>query len=189
MSSLAAGLLALATAAGAATGWLDVPLSSHDGKTLRLRDLSAAKAVVLIQQMNGCWITRKSAPAMRALRAAYKAKGVEFLMINASRQDRAKSVAEEAAAYGLDMPILLDADQAVSAALGFTRAPEAVVLLPRDWSIVYRGAIDDRLGFGVEKPKATRRFLADALDDALAGREARVASAETLGCLINYRKP
>lgn len=148
---------------------------------------SGAKAVVFVLQANGCMITRKTGPALADLRRRYGPRGVVFWMINA--QDSREAVAKEAEEYGLDFPVLLDDARIIAPSLGFSRAPEAVVVDTADWTIAYRGAVDDRLTFGAEKPAAREAWLADALDAVLAGREPAVTRTETAGCLTNFSRP
>src|SRR5205809_6704677 len=60
----------------------DQNFDSHE--LYRLKD---AKAVILYTQMNGCPIVRNTVAAYKKLRDDYKAKGVEFLMINSYLAD------------------------------------------------------------------------------------------------------
>jgi hypothetical protein len=51
--------------------------------------------------------------------------------------------------------------------------------------VVYRGRIDDQFGVGYQRPnKPTRRDLAVALDEVLAGKPVSVAQTAAAGCLI-----
>lgn len=141
--------------------------------------------MVLVVQSNGCPILRRAVPALAALRAAYAPRGVEFLMINGSPGDSLAAVEAEAKEFGDVLAILKDDTQAVLRGLGATRSAEAFVVDPRRWSVVYRGAIDDRLGYETSKPRAEKRFLADALDRLLAGRAVSVPETPVQGCLVD----
>ena len=55
-------------------------LLDQTGDSHELYYLSDAKAVVLMTYGNGCGIVQKSLPRLRAIRDAYKARGVEFLL-------------------------------------------------------------------------------------------------------------
>ena len=60
---------------------VDPDLEAHE-----LYRMADAKAVVLVTQSNGDAVMRGQAPALKALKAAYAAKGVEFMMLNSSLQ-------------------------------------------------------------------------------------------------------
>ncbi|WP_068878542.1 MULTISPECIES: redoxin family protein [unclassified Phenylobacterium] len=145
-----------------------------------------AKAIVLISHANGCPIVRNVAPALKALKAKYEAQGVRFLMVNSAIQDSMEAIAKEKAEYGFDIPILKDANQLVGEQLGVTRTAEVFVIDPKTWKITYRGPLDDRLDYGVQKAAAQHTWAADAIDATLAGRPAMAASKQSVGCLIDF---
>jgi peroxiredoxin/mono/diheme cytochrome c family protein len=146
---------------------------------------SDAKAVVLMVHGVGCPIVRQSLPALDALRKDFAKRGVEFLMINSNTQDDRAALAREAAEFGIDLPILRDETQLVGEALGVTRTAEVFVIDPKTWKLAYRGAIDDRLSLGAQKPKAQHHYLTDALTAVVAGKPVAVKEAEAVGCVVN----
>src|SRR5687767_6599338 len=175
------GVLALVSGAAAGAqgkakdegGVSDFALIDHQGAFRHLYYYAKdpqTRAIVLFVQGNGCPLVRKQVPQLKRLRDAYGTNGVVFWMINANRQDRREEIAKEAAEFEIDLPILLDETQLVAKGLKVTRTGEAIVIEPNSWRIRYRGAIDDRLSFETEKPKAKHEFLKDALDALLASR-------------------
>ena len=62
-------------------------LFDHRGASQQLYYFSDARAVVIMVHGNGCPIVRNARPALREIRDAYAAKGVEFLLINSNLQD------------------------------------------------------------------------------------------------------
>jgi hypothetical protein len=111
--------------------------------------------------------------------------GVTFLMIDANPQDHRKSLREDAARYGIDMPILKDDTQLVAEGLDIHRTGEALLIDTRTWQVVYRGPVDDQLYFEVTKAGAHRRFLRDAIADVLEGRAVGQAAPPAVGCRIS----
>jgi hypothetical protein len=103
--------------------------------------LADAKAVVIVTQANGDAVVRSQAPALKALKAAYAAKGVEFMMLNSSLKDSREAIQAEAAKAGFDTPILMDSNQLVGESLGVTRSAEVLVVDPKTWTVAYRGAM------------------------------------------------
>ena len=160
-------------------------LLDQKGESHELYYLSDAKAVVLMVQGNGCPIVRQALPALKEVRDRYRAQGVQFLLINANLQDDQDAIAKEAAEFEIDFPILVDDTQLIGESLGLSRTAEVFVVDPRKWKLVYRGPLDDRLAYGSQKPAATKRYLADALDAVLAEKAVAVSEADAAGCLID----
>ena len=161
-------------------------LQDQNGQSHELYSLAQRKAVVLMIQGNGCPIVRQSLPALQEVRDRYQARGVEFLLLNPNLQDDRESVASEAKEFGIALPILVDGSQAVGEALGVQRTSEVFVIDPKNWKLVYRGPMDDRLSYGKQRPSASKRYLTDALDDMLAGRKVNVTHADGVGCIVNF---
>lgn len=166
----------------------DFRLLDHRGISHRLHYYSDAKAIVIIAQGNGCPIARLSVPTIRALRDRFSRSKVAFFMINANSHDNRSSVAAEADAFGIDVPILMDATQEVAKSLGLTRTAEALLIDPAHWSVLYRGAIDDQFDYGTRKPQASENYLADALAAFLGGKSVPRPEAPVKGCLFNFGK-
>ena len=160
-------------------------LLDQKGESHELYYLSDAKAVVLMVHGNGCPIVRQALPALQEVRDQYRARGVEFMLIDASLQDDRDAVARESAEFGIGFPILIDETQLIGESLGLSRTAEVLVVDPKTWKLLYRGPLDDRLAYGAQKPAATKRYLADALDAVLAGKPVAVQEAATVGCLID----
>jgi len=182
---------AFAMASGAA--WALTPgqrvqnfkLSDEAGKSYELYALKDRKVVVLMTQGNGCPIARLAMPPLRDVRAKYDAKDAMFFLINSNLQDDRESVAAEAKEFAFDMPVLLDGKQTVGEALHFTRTAEVLVIRTQDWKLMYRGPIDDRLGY--ERQRAPQEhYLQDALSAVLAGQPVKRAKVDAPGCLINF---
>ena len=161
-------------------------LLDQTGASHELYYLSDARAVVLMTYGNGCGIVQKSLPRLREIRDAYRAKGVEFLLIDSNLQDDRDAVARESSDFGNDLPILIDETQLIGEGLGVERTADVFVVDPKNWRLVYRGPMDDRLTYGAQKAVAKEQFLTDALDATLAGQPVAVARSEALGCLVNF---
>ncbi len=187
-SSLLASLCLSASALAATPGDRieNFRLLDQQGRSHELYYLSDAKAVVLMVQGNGCPIVRQAMPAFKDLRDQYRGQGVEFLLLNSNLQDGREAITAEAVEFGIDLPILSDETQVIGEALGIERTAEVFVIDPKSWKLVYRGAIDDRLDYEKQKPAATKRYLADAIDSIVGGKPVAVAQTQTAGCLVNF---
>jgi hypothetical protein len=146
---------------------VDADMEAHE-----LYRLADAKAVVIVTQSNGDAVVRELAPALKSLKAAYAAKGVEFVMLNSNLKDTREAILAEQAKAGFDTPILMDANQLVGESLGVTRSAEVLVVDPKTWTVAYRGAMG-----GTGK----------ALDALTAGQPVTVAmGAPSKGALVAF---
>ena len=160
---------------------VDANLQSHE-----LYRLSDKPAIVLVTQMNGCPISRSQAPAYKELQEQFAGKGVEFLMLNSSLQDKRDAILQEAKDAGYTMPILMDSNQLVGESLGVQRTAEVFVINPKTWQVVYHGPVDDRSDYGGGQKTPEHHFAADALAALLAGQPVQQASLQSKGCLIDF---
>jgi thiol-disulfide isomerase/thioredoxin/mono/diheme cytochrome c family protein len=161
-------------------------LLEHRGASHELYYYSDMKAVVVMVQGNGCPIVRNAMPRFTELRDEYAEKGVQFFLLNSNLQDNRRTVSREAEEFGYDIPVLIDDTQIIGESLDLVRTGEVFVLDPQTWSVVYRGALDDRLTYENQKREASEHYLKDALDDMLGGRKVAVSSTDAVGCLINF---
>jgi peroxiredoxin len=162
-------------------------LLDHHGRYHELHRANASNAVVLFIAGNGCPVVRQSITKIRALRSRFATNGVVFWMLNANPQDDAKSIAREASEYRVgSIPILKDEHQLVARTLGVTRTAEAIAISTRDWTVIYRGAIDDQLTEGAQKPQAAQKYLESALKEFLAGKPVSSPKTPVKGCRIEF---
>ena len=165
---------ATATTAAAPTSVDNFMLVDANMEAHELYRLADAKAVVIVSQSNGDATMRGLAPNLKALKAAYAAKGVEFMMLNSNLKDSREAIQAEAQKAGYDTPILMDSYQLVGESLGVSRSAEVFVIDPKSWKVAYRGAL---AGDGAAK----------ALDDLTAGRPVTVAGmAASKGAAIAF---
>ena len=144
------------------------------------------KALVFLVQGNGCPIARHAAPRFQELRDFYSDQEVEFFMLNSNLQDDRLSIREEAKEYGYDLRILIDETQIIGESLKLSRTGEVFVIDPKTWTVVYTGALDDRLNYENQKKEASEHYLKNSIDEILAGKEVQLPDTDSLGCLINF---
>jgi peroxiredoxin len=158
-------------------------LKDPAGKPWSLDRAKDAKAVVVLFLGTQCPINNAYAPRLIELHGEYSSKGVHFVAINANEHDSLDSIRAHAAKHKLPFPVLKDEGHRVADLFGAQRVPEAVVLDGRR-VIRYRGRIDDQFGVGYQRPQPTKRYLADALDAVLAGKDVVEAKTAVEGCYI-----
>src|SRR4051794_29263201 len=165
---------------------IDFSLLDYRGKYYELKQ-TEARVVVLFFTGNGCPIARQSISKIRALRSKGAKQGVVFWMVDSNLQDDRKSIAEEAKEFGVgSIPILMDEKQALARTLGVRRTAEAIAISTTNNAIIYRGAIDNQLTEGAQKPAASENYLLNAVTEFLTGRPVTVARTKVSGCLINF---
>ena len=162
-------------------------LLDQDGTAHDLYYQSDASAIVIMIQGNGCPIVRNAWSDYKAVRDAFAGQNVRFMMLNANPQDDRTDLQAERAKFGYDVPILKDEAQLIAASLGVTRTAEVLVIDPSTWEISYRGPVNDRLGYGKQKPKASEHYLTDALNNVIAGTPVPTPARAAKGCVVNLR--
>jgi thiol-disulfide isomerase/thioredoxin/mono/diheme cytochrome c family protein len=156
----------------------------RDGKVVDFADLKGSKAVVVLFLGTECPINNAFLPVLAGLHKEYSPRGVRFLGVNSNRQDTSARVAEHARKQGVPFPVLKDPGNEAADRFGAQRTPEAFVL-DGQGKVLYRGRIDDQFGNGYKRAgKPTRRDLAVALDEVLAGKRVSVPTTPVDGCRI-----
>ncbi len=161
-------------------------LTDQNGKTHTLADYADREFVVLYVQGVGCPIARISLPNYREVRDEFTAKNIEFLMFNSNIQDNPKRIAEEAEEFGInDFPIMKDEGQVLAKALGVERTAEVFIINPKTKEVLFRGPINDQLGYETQRVSASEHYLKDALNAVLAGDPVKMDNVpDSKGCLV-----
>lgn len=165
---------------------LNFTLLDHHGRAHELRRVQG-KAVVLFFTANGCPVVRQSIPKLRDLREKFGPRGVQVFLVNSSSGDDRRSIRREARELrAWFIPVLKDDTQGVARHLKVRRTGEVIALSTADWKVFYRGAIDDQMVEGAQKPQASVHYLQTALEEFLAGKAISTASTVARGCVIHF---
>jgi peroxiredoxin len=156
-------------------------LVDESGATQSFRELAArAPFTVVVFFSASCPVQVAHDERLRALYDRYHARGVQFLAVDSEVGATPERDAGEAKSRGYAFPIWIDRGAAFADAMHAEYATFTVVV-DRDGRVRYAGGIDsDRAKLHDD----ARVYVADALDDLLAGREPRQASGKTLGCAL-----
>src|SRR5688572_21237368 len=184
MRPLSVALLVVFTVHLACAEGREVPnflLLDYKGEAYELHR-AEGKAVVLFFTGNGCPIARQSISKLRDLRRKFADQGVTVWMVNTYSQDDRASIRREAEQFRVgSMPVLMDPAQGLALSLGVQRTCEAIAINTKDWTVFYRGAIDDQLSEGAKKPQPTERYLETALAEFTSGKTISQAKAPVRG--------
>jgi len=161
----------------------DFTLADTKGAAVDLAQFKDKKALVVVFLGTECPINNSYLPRLAELNKQYESRGVQFLGINANRQDSPARVAEHARENHLPFPVLKDVGNRVADLFGAQRTPEAFVL-DQQRAIRYQGRIDDQFGIGFKRSTPAHRYLAQALDAVLDGKEVAESLVPAAGCII-----
>lgn len=180
---------ALAAGLALADGWLrsmpEFELTDHLGAVHTLDTYKDYDYAVFYVQGVGCPIARLALPNYREVRAEFGPKNIAFAMFNSNIQDDLPRIAREAEDFGIDFPIMKDRDQALAKALGVERTAEVFIVDPRTRDVLYRGPINDQLGYETQRNEAREHYLKDALNTVLAGGVVNMDDVpDSKGCLV-----
>ncbi|MGI9249867.1 MAG: redoxin domain-containing protein [Pseudohongiellaceae bacterium] len=175
--------------AASADDWLrmvpEFELKDHLGKVHTLEQYQETELLVFYVQGVGCPIARIAVPSFREVRDEYSERNVNFIMFNANIQDDYRRIAREADEFSIDFPILKDEKQALAKALGVERTAEVFIVNPRTREVLFRGPINDQLGYETQRNTANEHYLKDALDTVLAGGTVNMEEIpDSKGCLV-----
>jgi peroxiredoxin len=144
---------------------------------------AGGKVAVIAFLGTECPLASLYAPKLAELARAYEKKGVAFFGVDSNQQDAPSALSRFAREHDLPFPLLKDVGNELADRLGVERTPE-VFVLDAGRVVRYRGRVDDQFSFGVHRPTPTRRDLAAALDELLAGRPVATPRTEPAGCRV-----
>jgi len=151
----------------------EVTLSNHTG------------LVAIYIQGNGCPIARLGSHDYREVIQSFSDKPVAFYMMNSFIQDSVDSIIKEESEFGFSVPVMKDSTQSVAKALGVTRTADVFVLRPDTGEVVYRGPINDKLGYETQRVNIAENYLIDGLNTILSGGTVdHSVIPDSKGCLV-----
>ena len=163
-------------------------LKNVNGKMVSLSDYPEAKGFIVIFTCNTCPYAVASEERIVALDKEFKGKGYPVIAINPNNpkvqpDDTFELMQKKAKEAKFSFPYLYDESQTVHAKYGATKTPHVYLLQKEnDKNIVkYIGAIDDN----VRSANAVKeRFVANAVNELLAGKEVSVKETKAIGCSV-----
>jgi peroxiredoxin len=165
---------------------INFSLLDYKGKNHELRRTDA-RAIVLFFTETGCPVARQSIDKLKSLREHYSDKGVVIWMIDSNAGDDRAAVEKEAREFNESpLPVLIDDTQEIARLLNVKRTAETICIDTTNWTVFYRGAIDDQLVEGAQKPQPTQKYVENALDEFLSGKAIAKSSSVGRGCLLTF---
>jgi peroxiredoxin/mono/diheme cytochrome c family protein len=158
-------------------------LKDSAGKEWSLQDQRKKKAIVVVFLGTECPVNNAYLPRLAELHKEYEPRGAAFVALNANCTDTPARIAAHAKDHAIPFPVLKDTANVIADRFDARRTPEAFVL-DGEGKILYRGRIDDQIGVGFRRPTPTRRDVAEALEEVLAGKAVSQPRTTPTGCPI-----
>jgi peroxiredoxin len=188
-------VLAQNASAAAATVGQPAPnftLTGSDGKSHSLADYQG-KFVVLEWTNPNCPFVHKfyDSGTMQKLQTTETAKGVAWLRINSSAEDKTDyQTVSDLASYEKNNHVastmsLVDPDGKVGHTYGARTTPHMFVIDPKG-VLIYAGGIDDTPSADPATIATAKNYVTAALDEAMAGKPVTTPTARPYGCSVKY---
>jgi peroxiredoxin len=167
----------------------EIKMADISGKDVSLKDAKGENGLLVIFSCNMCpWVIAWEDRYV-SLTNEFKPQGVGIIAINSNEKqfdsvDSMEEMQKHAKELGYNFYYTMDQGSKLAREFGATRTPH-IYLFDQNDKLVYRGAIDDN----ARKPdKVEQTYLADAIDNMLAGAKINPAATKALGCGIKFAK-
>jgi peroxiredoxin len=190
--AVCAGLLAARpTGYGVGDVVSDFKLKNIDGKYLSLSDYKEGKGVILIFDCNTCPVSKGYNERILALNEKFAEKGFPVLAVNSNSPEVSPGDSfEEMVSYAkkkkYTFSYVADDKQEVATAFGASNTPHVFVLKKEGdkFKVAYIGAIDNNARDG---SAANKKYVEDAVNALLDGKEVAVTKTKAIGCTIKWK--
>lgn len=146
-------------------------------------ELETSRFTVFVFYSESCPCLEAHEPRLAAIHREYSSRGVQMALVDSEVGANAQRAELSAKKRGYPFPLLIDREARLARALQVRFATQAVIV-DSSGNVRYSGGIDsDR----IHLHDSATPYLRLALDDLLAGREAREFRREALGCALQLR--
>jgi len=170
----------------------DFKLQNVDGNMVSLQDYEKAKGFIICFTCNHCPFSIANESRLISLDERYKEVGYPVIAINPNdpainEDDSFEKMITRAEERGFTFPYLFDEGQKVFPQYGATKTPHIYLLqkTKKGLEVKYIGAIDNS---SRDEDEVTERYLEDALNALLDGKEIEVKETKAIGCSIKVDK-
>ncbi|TAK55711.1 MAG: thioredoxin family protein [Bacteroidetes bacterium] len=137
---------------------------------------------------NHCPYVQAYEDRMIALQKEFATQGVLLVAINSNEEqnypeDSFENMVKRAMQKGFNFPYLRDGDQSMATSFGATHTPQ-FFLFDKERTLRYSGKLDDNWK---EPHLVKERYLRDAIEALLSGRDVPVKETYSIGCTIKWK--
>lgn len=166
----------------------DFSLKNIDGKMVSLSDYKDAKGFIITFTCNTCPYAVMYEDRIIALNNKYASKGYPVVAIMPNNTDvkpgdSFDAMKQRAQEKGFTFPYLIDEQQNVYPKFGATKTPHIFILqkTKKGNVVKYIGTIDDNYK---DASAVNTKYVEDAVDALLKGKEVQVTETRAIGCSI-----
>ncbi|MBK7850793.1 MAG: thioredoxin family protein [Bacteroidetes bacterium] len=170
----------------------DFSLKNVDGKNVALADFKNAKGYIVVFTCNHCPFSKAYESRIMGLDKKYASLGYPVIAINPNDvntvpEDSYDNMVVLAKEKNYTFPYLYDESQLIASTYGAARTPHVFVIQKVNGNNVvkYIGAIDNNAD---DANKVTAKFVENAVDALLAGKEIPLAETKAIGCTIKWKQ-
>ncbi len=170
----------------------DFKLKNVDGKMVSLSDFKNSKGAIVIFTCNHCPYAKAYEDRIINIHKKYEGKGFPVIAINPNNpevqpQDSYDLMVARAKEKGFPFVYLFDEGQKVYPVFGATKTPHVFLLNKKgnDMVVEYIGTIDDNYK---DASLVKDKFLENAIEALLAGKEIAMKETKAVGCGIKVKK-
>ena len=162
-------------------------LQNVDEKKVSLECFKDKDAIIVVFGCNHCPYVIANEERLIEIQKDYSEQ-VQVVEINSNDsgkypEDSFENMKIRAGERGFNFPYLWDEDQSVAKAYGATHTPE-IFLFDKNRQLAFHGKIDDNW----QDPAAVKtKYLRNAIDEILLGKEISVPETFTIGCTIKWK--
>lgn len=169
----------------------DFSLKNVDGKNVALADFKNAKGYIVVFTCNHCPFSKAYESRIIGLDKKYASLGYPVIAINPNDvktvpEDSYDNMVALAKEKNYTFPYLYDESQQIASTYGAARTPHVFVIQKVNGNNVvkYIGAIDNNAD---DANKVTAKFVENAVDALLAGKEIPLTETKAIGCTIKWK--
>jgi peroxiredoxin len=163
-------------------------LPAVDGKFYSLNSFTDKKILIVIFSCNHCPYVQAYEDRIIAIQKEFEKDGVQIVAINSNDDvkypdDSFEEMKKRATDKKFNFPYLRDETQEVAKAYGASHTPQ-IFLFDENRKLKYEGKIDDNWQ---EPNKVKSKYLRDAIEELLGGKEVAVPETFSIGCTIKWK--
>lgn len=170
---------------------MDFNLKNVDGNTVSMNDYPEAKGFIIAFTCNTCPIAQLYEQRIIELHKQFAPRGYPVIAINPNDPikqpgDSFEEMKARAVEKNYPFPYLVDESQEITTSYGATNTPHMYVLQKEGtrYTVKYIGAIDNN---PKEPENASKKYIYNALNALLEGKEVPVNETKAVGCGIKWK--
>lgn len=170
----------------------DFNLKNVDGKMVSMKSMEKAKGFIIIFTCNHCPFSKAYEDRILELNNKYAPQGYPVIAINPNDEvrepdDSYEKMVIRAKEKNFNFPYLRDEKQEIATAYGATRTPHVYVVerQNKEFVVRYIGAIDNNAD---EPEKANIKYVEDAVNALLSGKQVPTGETKAIGCTIKWKQ-